>query len=237
MFRSLALGFSAILAGCAHHTGPAVDPTAAYAAAVKDAAEAEPGEVSTALVALDPTNTALRWRDGRVLLVTWTSWNGYDEAVGTETTLGREVWATAVPQLAEACAGWGSGPDLVLRLEQYLGLPPGNGKDRFVELWADPRDVFRPCPDPEVNDRTCGLGFPVSPRFVVVSPEHVTWFEDLARSSYGEGGYPWTRLGYTYDWGNPVSEVGASEFVIAAGARVGVEAVVPTNAYCGGSTP
>ena len=26
--------------------------------------------------------------------------------------------------------------------------------------------------------------------------------------------YPWTRLGYTYDWGNPRNLVGLSEFVL-----------------------
>jgi hypothetical protein len=27
-------------------------------------------------------------------------------------------------------------------------------------------------------------------------------------------GYPWTRLGYSYDWGNPKNPVGLSEFVL-----------------------
>jgi hypothetical protein len=46
-------------------------------------------------------------------------------------------------------------------------------------------------------------------------------------------GYPWTRLGYTYDWGNPESEVGLSEFVVAAGSMVGIEAVSDNETYCG----
>ncbi len=45
-------------------------------------------------------------------------------------------------------------------------------------------------------------------------------------------GYPWTRLGYTYDWGNPGSEVGLSEFVIQGGATVQVAQVYSTQAYC-----
>jgi len=45
-------------------------------------------------------------------------------------------------------------------------------------------------------------------------------------------GYPWTRLGYTYDWGNPDSEVGLSEFVITAGATIKIENVYETAAYC-----
>lgn len=47
------------------------------------------------------------------------------------------------------------------------------------------------------------------------------WFMNRAETIYNrEGedvskwGYPWTRLGYTYDWGNPDDHVGLSEFVV-----------------------
>jgi hypothetical protein len=49
--------------------------------------------------------------------------------------------------------------------------------------------------------------------------------------------YPWTGLGYTYDWGNPDNHVGLSEFVIngkkADGSKisVGIKAVTDTAAY------
>ena len=44
--------------------------------------------------------------------------------------------------------------------------------------------------------------------------------------------YPWTRLGYAYDWGNPQSEVGLSEFVIKKGALVQIHAVTFIDDYC-----
>ena len=34
--------------------------------------------------------------------------------------------------------------------------------------------------------------------------------------------FPWTRLGYTYDWGNSTSEIGLSEFVIKNNSQVTV---------------
>ncbi len=51
------------------------------------------------------------------------------------------------------------------------------------------------------------------------------WFVNRAQTCYVTGpvldendpktwGYPWTRLGYSYDWGNPKNPVGLSEFVI-----------------------
>ena len=49
--------------------------------------------------------------------------------------------------------------------------------------------------------------------------------------------YPWTGLGYTYDWGNPNNHVGLSEFVVngkkadSSKISVGIKAVTATAAY------
>lgn len=40
------------------------------------------------------------------------------------------------------------------------------------------------------------------------------WFEQNILFSYFWAQYPWTRLGYTYDWGNPEQEYGLTEFLI-----------------------
>jgi hypothetical protein len=42
------------------------------------------------------------------------------------------------------------------------------------------------------------------------------WFENRINTIYKttDGGWPWTQLGYTCDWGNPRNYVGLSEFVI-----------------------
>ncbi len=45
--------------------------------------------------------------------------------------------------------------------------------------------------------------------------------------------YPWTQQGYTYDWGNPKSEVGISEFVIRKGSTVVIKSVSTLDQYCG----
>jgi hypothetical protein len=206
---------------------------AAYARAVADARDPEPAEIDKDLVWISPANPQLLWSAGkdRILAVTWTGWNGYDGAVGHEVRLEREVWVTAVPELRRRCNAVPAGADLVLRMEQMLGLPPHDGKTRLVQLWVDPRDMFRPAPDPEVSDSQAGLDFPVSAR-AAVSGRHVAWFNDLRAKSYGPDGYPWTRLGYTYDWGDPSSEVGLSEFVVEKDAGVIVEGVYTADSYC-----
>ena len=209
-----------------------------YALAVKDAEVAEESEIFrnltpivSASVSASSNDRKLSWTDDgtRVLVVTWTSWDGYRE--GERSNVSREIWVTAVPELKNTFTD-SQGPDastnsLTLRLEQLLGLPQNASKKWFVELWVEPSDLFRPCPDPEITDRECGLEFPRN-----VSNEYASWFNSLRNVSYqGENPYPWTRLGYTYVWGNPESEVGLSEFVIKSGAEVSVAGVYPTEEY------
>ncbi|MDP8285721.1 MAG: hypothetical protein RAP03_03555, partial [Candidatus Electryonea clarkiae] len=57
----------------------------AYSQAVKDAEIAEPDEISRNLVAIIPSNNTLQWNKdtGEILVVTWASWNGYDDHVGS----------------------------------------------------------------------------------------------------------------------------------------------------------
>jgi hypothetical protein len=208
----------------------------AYLNAVNDAATAESQEISKNLTPIVETNSNLIWEgqpgDQRLLVLTWTSWNGYDDKIGQSIVITRETWVTAAPELKNFCTPYVSThSNLTLRLEQLLGLPPNNGKTKFVAVWVKPQDLFRPAPDPEITDQEAGLTFPQS-KFLTVSPEYVTWFNNLSSQSYGENGYPWTRLGYTYDWGNPTSEVGLSEFVINSGATIEVDTVTSTEDYC-----
>ena len=209
-----------------------------YQAAVDDAETASPSEISLQLQAVVPSNPSLRWRGepGRseVLVVTWTDWRGYDGGAGSEMTLGKDVWVTLVPDLQAFCRRLpqGHAKGVSRRIEQVLGLPPDGGRDRFVEIWASPGDLLRPCPDPEISDFECGLDFPGS-AYSTLSPHYRTWFENLVATTDGEGGYPWTRLGYTYDWGGRRGrEVGLSELLIRKGAQVTLAAVHEELTYC-----
>lgn len=217
------------------------DPKAQYAAALQDAKVADADEIYDGLTAITPDNADLTWQadSGRVLMVTWTSWNGYDNLVGQETELGREVWATAVPQFQTFCQTYveTAATPRTLRMEQLLGLPPNNGKTRVVEMWVNPADMFRPSPDGEIDDTVAELELPGPERFPSQQDYefHRDWYNlQLSLDDYDNPskGYPWTRLGYTYDWGNPESEVGLSEFVVAAKSKVAIEKVYSTEEYC-----
>ena len=139
------------------------------------------------------------------------------------------VWVTMAPQLQEFCRALGlADAALDLRLEQLMGLPPNNGKNRLVQLWIPTDGLFRPSPDAETDDSVAALVFPDG-----AAPDHVAWIENLEANSYGEKGYPWTRLGYTYDWApDAKSEVGLSEFVARKGTKAVVDSVVPQAQYC-----
>ncbi len=210
---------------------------AAYRRAVKDAATAEPDEIDRDLTAIKASQPELIWQGrpgkSRVLVVTWTNWAGYRQQVGQVATNERVTWVTIAPELQVFCRKYQqTAAGLDLRLKQLLGLPPDSLKNWLVEIWADPRDLFRPCPDPEITDHECELDFPQSDYFLKVSDPHIQWFNDLQSRSYGADGFPWTRLGYTYDWGNPQSEIGLSEFAIRASATVQIHSVTTIEAYC-----
>lgn len=203
---------------------------AEYAAAVRDSSEATAEEVNSGLWAITRSNPKLQWNaEGTaVRMVAWTTFGGY---VQGDNVLTREVWVTAVPQLKEFCQAVAD-EKRVARINQFLGLPPATERDnsrRFAELWVRPQDMFRPCADPEIDDTVCGLQFPTS-----VAAEHRSWFTSNYSSSFGfwqQTRYPWTGLGYTYDWCGD-TEVGASEFVIRPGSTVQLIGYVERQAYC-----
>lgn len=246
----VAFSLMALLAACGG-TQPArePDPDARYRAAIQDARTAEPSEIETTLTPLVPYNDALVWRTTadstrQVRVVTWGGASTFsDAAAGDAVTVDEDVWVTAVPEVRQFCRALDlEGDRLRLRLAQRLGLPPDVDYDRFVELWVRPEALVRPCPDPEVTDRECELEVPTPTRHVQISDAHRAWFRNLKENSYGPDGYPFTGLGYTYDWNPSTDAVGPSEFVLrpapdSAASRDGpaqaeVHAVVSTDRYC-----
>ena len=226
-----------VVSACA---GPAQDHgqtelRSLYNAAIEDATIAERHEISKDLVAIVPSNNDLVWKDkeaqqAHVLVVTWTDYTGYDGKVGQSTAAGIDIWVTAVPEVRDFCKNLTKDPSL--RLEQVLGLPPQSGYDRFVELWVKPEDLFRPSADPEISDGEAEIDLRIANPFMKLSDRYVRWFNDQKKVSYKPDGYPWTRLGYTYDWGNPTSHVGLSEFIITKGSQIEIKSISSTAEYC-----
>ncbi|WP_051261784.1 hypothetical protein [Desulfovibrio inopinatus] len=193
------------------------------------------------LWALNPAfvDHALRFDDeGRVLMVTWTGGEYYDGKEGQEYIIPDfvEVWLAPVPQLKTFFSSTGRSVS-VRRLEQAYGLPPDSGYTKLVTMWVDPDDLVRPCPDPAVSDTICETNFPVG-YYVEVSQDYQEWFTQRRATIYDcDSGncYPWTGLGYTYDWGADAvpNHIGLSEYIKPEGhaATVVIDAVKPTMQY------
>jgi len=155
------------------------------------------------------------------------------------------VWVAATQEIRQSCRG---ARDPVLRLQQILGLPPqrdpkpGNRWHFFV-FEIDSRDLFRPCPG-GVDVHTpgkpkCLLGSDLDPQ---LDPELTKfllqqwWLSHRATIEYGrdpELGYPWTGMGWTYDW-NPASKThrGVSEFVVRKTAAIDHARTVSPESFC-----
>ena len=91
------------------------------------------------------------------------------------------------------------------------------------------------CPTPAPAAAQGGRLAQVSGAYVLVNQAHLNWMCDNWVSTYiqpPEKQYPWTALGYTYDWGHPADPIGQSEFVAPAGSPVVFDSVTPTAAYC-----
>lgn len=202
-----------------------------YVNAIDDAAIAENSEIDNHLTPITENNSNLIWQpngsDKRVLVVVWTKYNSSYPPGQNITNSWGETWVTVAPEIKNYFKTHPvSKPYLRLRVAQLLGLPPNSKNDYFAEIWVKPEDLFRPTPDNEINDTTAQLDFPSS-----VDPAYQKWFNDNIIYSYYPKKYPWTRLGYTYDWGNPYSHVGLSEFVLKNNSAITVKSLQTTTDY------
>jgi hypothetical protein len=140
------------------------------------------------------------------------------------------MWVTTAPELKERIKRE-SPSDTTLRLVQLLGLPPGSIYSYFIEFWVRPQDLFRPCPDKEITDNKCDLCFPDS-----TEQEHIQWINENRISRYYQKDlyqkYPWTQLGYTYDWNSKNKKhIGLSEFVIGKNKKIVMKKIYTTSEY------
>ncbi|MGB9365297.1 MAG: hypothetical protein WCE79_04710 [Xanthobacteraceae bacterium] len=223
-----------------------------YIKAVQDMALPEPSERSNNLTPIDTTKpaTAVSW-------VRASQAQDYQANLGKTIKASGDIWVTLVPRLREFCTGYvktqgGDLASLTLRVEQRLGMPPQSAKSSFVEFEVanpgNPDGIFRPCASADVTTKTCELGPPKACDVGAASAEqchrHRDFFLNQYYTSYGVSlptEYPWTSLGYTFDWASgPVGlngkssfvVYGESEYVIPKGASVTVKAVYSTAEYC-----
>ena len=228
-----------------------------YSNAVEDASHPLAAKASTHLTPLTPDNPRLSWRTNSqgvvqvkaaTFMTRFVATNYW--APGMHSFTNRDQWFTAYPDLKEFCAKY-KGTNVLLRIKELLGLPPTSQNDTVAEFWVSPEVVFRPAPEPAINSVSAGVS--PSPRAPLIAPNYripdfwVDWFNQFyASCDYGmtkgvTNSFPWTQLGYTYDWApGHTKHFGLSEFVIPSGTlydkkhvapAIEVEALIPAEKY------
>lgn len=228
----------------------------AYRRAMAASSKPSQQMISARLLALvkepDPVNVALlkggaiRWSaDGTRVLVSsvlaradWEKY--YAPCLGKESCpLAKSLWVTVVPELKTRFVPWerwSTGwvrtydepcPPTQRRVIQLLGLNPAAAYDVLVEMWVEPKDLFRPSGDPEtrghgaelVTTEGGKLVFPADRSLFTKLDDTVmmkdaawskpatgapfrTWFANLAATSYFVDDPDMTK------WGSPWTQLG-----------------------------
>jgi hypothetical protein len=218
-----------------------------YKLAVMDAKTAQPWEIFRSLVGITyygdsiagPGN--LSWSadsagNMRLLVVSWmkqssTQFWPLGQTFKTSNNQAYMSWITTAPEMASFLKKnkFTDQSSLHLRIAQVLGMPPDSQNDYFVEFWVYPWNMFRPAPDPEITDHEADLYFPSN-----ATQKHRNWFVNEIANKYDTStthAFPWTRMGYTYDWATPLHPVGMSEFVVDTSSLVTVKAIYSSWQY------
>ncbi len=217
------------------NAAPALSLDQMYKNAVHDSMVVESDKIFNGLTPIVESNGNLIWQgdsgNKSVLVIVFTRFaSSYPVGETVNSTWG-DTWVTVAPEIKTFFKDHtSSNTNLTLRTLQLLGLPPNSANTYFVEMWVSPNDLFRPTPDNEITDTTADLAFPAS-----ATSEYKTWFNGNIIYSYFPERFPWTRLGYTYDWGNSNSYIGLSEYVLKQNSIGTVKSVSSITDYLQGS--
>jgi hypothetical protein len=237
----LVLGVAGLLSACAS-VPPSMPKSAAegqavYAAALADAAVASPSKVQP-LRALPAGE--------HVTMVSWVTAQRAPcarDALPCDMQVGHDrLWVTLAGEVQATCQSWGlKGDALRSRIEQLLGLPTNSPaqyrKAQFVLLEIARGQVERPClgvTENAAGQPVCSIDLQAG-----TAPEmHHFVGQQMAAAYVADNprgpGYPYTRLGYTYDWAADAKpgHYGASEFVLAPGSTAKAVRIIATDDYC-----
>lgn len=179
---------------------------------------------------VNDTNPRLVWNstatDKGVLVLIFTRFNSSYPVGENVNTWWGETWITLVPDLRTFFdQNVGAQENRTLRTLELLGLPWNSKNSYFVEAYVQPKDLFRPAGDNEIDDASAGMTLPP-----YADPSYVSWFNGNIIYSYYPESFPWTRMGYTYDWGSD-SHIGLSEYVLEKNSSIYVSSVMTVEQY------
>ena len=197
-----------------------------YKAAVQ-AAEASTCEDIRPLVVIDQNSDKVTWGpngDKVLMVMPHTTPDLYEN--GRTVAVEKELRVFSDKEMLEWFkANRKSVRNWSLRIRQLLGLPRDEEITHFSTFWVDPKNLVRPAYNPDVtsSDMACRFDEDDDSQLDSLGMWLRNWFDNKWAASYkGANGYPWTRLGYTYDWGSNGDKYGLSEFLIMSDTEVSV---------------
>ena len=125
-----------------------------------------------------------------------------------DNTYRPQLWCTVAGKQWQFYKDHQTAPEtLITRTKQLLGLPLDNKTYVITEFWVNPSSLFRPAVDESLTNPVTDID----------EDSASAWYKARKADIYRDAKnppYPWTRAGYTYDWGTGTSDhVGLSEFV------------------------
>ncbi len=202
------------------------EPQDAYAAAMSDSAFADAEEILP-LVSITADSDMVTWNEAgdKVLMLSWHRYpQSYPNGSSFLCSYG-EIWSFTDRELLAWYRENKQGvTDWTRRFEQLIGLPADNGYTHFTAFWVEPAELIRPAYQTDITKQLTEAELDGS-----ALGAYETWFDNNILWSYFDSAYPWTRLGYTYDWKADDVEYGLSEFLILEGSTVEVEWTVTTE--------
>ena len=199
-----------------------LDNDALYEIAVRDSVFADEDEIMP-LVNISRDDDRVIWNGDKVLMgLVHKYTDSYPD--GEDVTLKwGDVWVFSAGEMYQWINSNSNGVnDWQERLEQLLGLPEWKKYTSVTTVWVDAELLHRPA---NIADPTATMQVTYRPTDdEEFDTKFKSWYDsNILWSYFNETKYPWTRLGYTYDWADNGREYGLSEFIIFSGASVSVD--------------
>ena len=193
-----------------------------------------------------------------VSLMTESTWLSFYQpyewwAAARSNSVGYESWVSFEPELKDYILARSnelattSLADVTMRAEEALGISNAATHLFAVTLWVSAESLFRPAINWSLTNAATYRDWSGhdanGPDWfsTAYGYSYIDWFTNRQATIYsGSGAFPWTGLGYTFDWfyaTNSPSLVGVSEFVIGAQRTYYVDEGMLVDEYFGFAIP
>lgn len=137
---------------------------------------------------------------------------------GKNQTSGRYTWVFVLDDFKNRCLNKGINSKkynvkfgaLSKRLCQFLGLSDIDRRDTLVYMRVLAKNLFRPSYNTDIKKQTIPNDAGANNSINNLDITNRRWMLQQQFTNT----YPWTRMGYTYDWGDTSNYVGVTEFIL-----------------------